>query len=130
LILILLWPRSTGNSAGPEAGNLSLVEGSGLFFSPYCVVFPTEGTIDDNVKSELDKMFPKKVIWIDPDESRKRLHDKLMKLRQSLDGQGKQLHALLAELKDKEIDFKGYTQGKSDSFDAIIEREASFPTPA
>jgi hypothetical protein len=145
IIMALLWPR--GSEAKPKGDSPEnkvpeeddqpadkpkqrpILVGPTLFFSSYCVVFPTQGTISEKVYDALQKMFPGKVKEIRQSARRRGrlLRDKMAEAIKSLK-EPKKLKLLILQLADKKmIRFKGFSASEpEESLVYIIESGGIF----
>lgn len=138
-ILLLLWPRQSGAVSPSKIANQKELEAAtatgdcALFFSSYCVVFPTQGTISEKVGAALQELFPDQFREMKrhaPD------HDKLLqeKMEESIKSirEPDKIKRLLARLAtDHAIRFKGFTASDpNQSLTAVIERGGIFTMAA
>lgn len=129
VVLLLLFGRTGTSAVVPPKDDVASLNNSTLFFSSYCVVFPTQGTISEKVGSALQDLFPDKFEEIKrhaPD------HDKLLRLKlaeaiRSIASTDKLKQLLIKLAADHSIRFKGFVAGEpEEGLISVIERGGIF----
>ena len=129
VVLLLLLGRRGASTVPPPTDAAASLDDSILFFSSYCVVFPTQGTISEKVGVALQELFPEQFQEIKrqaPDHD-KLLQQKLAEAIKSITEPDKLKQLLIKLATDHSIRFKGFAASEPDEgLIAVIERGGIF----